>query len=176
MLGPLALKFKQSGISFPNTFVAFWERTLFCVLSIHPWIYTQHLSFSTYNIFMFRKWKTEGNQETKYKKNHWQNRADSAASGGKQSKRAVFGSQRPAKLVEFLFTKVVSCSFPPLLSAYFLGSCITNKACKLIKPHFLLLLEYTSEKLLFCHVYWEKKKKNNLFSQVCFILEHYRKD
>lgn len=50
-------------------------------------------------------------------------------------------------------------SFSPLLSAWFLGSCTTKNPCKLIKPYFMLLLENTLGKLLFCNVCQGKREE-----------------
>ena len=116
MLELLALKFKQSGISFPDTFVFSWERTLFCVLSTQHRIYAQHLSLSTYTIFIYIKRKTE--KEKKKQNNNLRNTIEktvaSAAPEGKHNKRGSLEAKDELSRQKFSALRLWAAKFPTL--------------------------------------------------------------
>lgn len=167
MLGLLALKFKQSGISFPETFVFSWERTLFCVLSTQHWIYAQHLSLSTYTLFIYIKRMTEKEKVNQRKtkipnkpRNTIKETVASAAPGGKHSKRASLEAKDQLNRQKFFALRLWAAKFPTRALSLISGQLQhKKKACKLIKPYFMLLLENTLGKLLFCKVCQGKREK-----------------
>lgn len=117
MLGLLTLKFKQSGISFPNTFVFSWERTLFCVMSTPHWIYAQHLSLSAYNIYISKRRNSEKENETEqniHLRNTSKKTAVSAAPEGKNSERASLEANNQLSRQKSSPLRLWAAQFPTL--------------------------------------------------------------
>lgn len=164
MLGLLALKFKQPGISFPDTFVFSWEKTLFSVLSTQHWICAQCLSRSTYTIFIYIKRKTEmekKNNQNNNLRNTIKKTVATAAPEEKHSKRGSLEAKDQLRRQKCSALRLWAAKFPTLSLS--LGICTIKKAYKLIKPYFMLLLENTWGKLLFCNVCPGKRKRQTSF-------------